>query len=109
MNALATTTIAVLRHTTTNDYGDEVDADNTVATMLPAALTERQRTVTNPVDGNPRVVRHTTARVRADADVRKGDRVRDERTGAIYLVGATYQVTNPAISSDLTLELTRTN
>lgn len=106
--ALATTTIAVLRGTATDAYGDEQDTDTPVATGIPASLTEQSRRVTTRDDPTPRIVRYAVARVAAGIDITDQDRVRDERTGAVYIVDAVSSMANPAVTPDLRLDLRRT-
>ena len=106
--AIATTTIAILRGTTTNAWGDEQDTGAPVHLGIPAALTEQTRRVTTRDDPTPRIVRYAVARVAAGTDVTDQDRVRDERTGAIYIVDAVSSMTNPALAADLRLDLRRT-
>jgi hypothetical protein len=106
--ALATTTLAVLRGTTTDAWGDEADTDTAVRTGIPAALTEQSRRVTTRDDPTPRIVRYAVARVAAGTDVTDQDRVRDERTGAVYIVDAVSSMANPAATADLRLDLRRT-
>ncbi|MFF7130395.1 hypothetical protein [Streptomyces sp. NPDC008240] len=108
MQAVATTRISILRGTTTDAYGDEQDTDTPVATGIPASLTEQSRRVTTRDDPTPRIVRYAIARVPARTDVTDQDRVRDERTGAIYSVDAVSSMANPAVTPDLRLDLRRT-
>lgn len=108
MQAIATTRITVLRGTTTDAFGDEQDTDTPVATDIPCALTEQTRRVTTRDDPTPRIIRYATARVPAGTDIRDEDRVRDQRTGAVYIVDAPSSMTNPALAVDLRLDLRRT-
>lgn len=108
MLALATTTLTVYRGTTTDTWGDEADTDTAVHTGIPASLTEQSRRVTTRDDPTPRIVRYAVARVTAGTDITDQDRVKDERTGAVYIVDAVSQMANPAVSSDLRLDLRRT-
>lgn len=108
MQAIATTTLTVLRGTTTDAYGDEQDTDTPVATGVIAALTEQSRRVTTRENPTPRIVRYAVARVPAGTDIRDQDRVRDERTGAVYIVEAPSSMANPAMAVDLRLDLRRT-
>ncbi|MEU3281596.1 hypothetical protein [Streptomyces antibioticus] len=108
MLALATTTLTVLRGTTTDAYGDEQDTDTPVHTGIPASLTEQSRRVTTRDDPTPRIVRYAVARVTAGTDITDQDRVRDERTGAVYIVEAVSSMANPAVAADLRLDLRRT-
>lgn len=108
MQAVATTSLTVLRGTTTDAYDDEQDTDTPHATGIPASLTEQSRRVTTRDDPTPRIVRYAIARVPAGTDINDQDRVRDERTGAVYIVDATSSMTNPAMAADLRLDLRRT-
>jgi len=108
MQAIATTTVSILRGTTTDAFGDEQDTDTAIATGVPASLTEQSRRVTTRDDPTPRIVRYAVARVVAGTDVTDQDRVRDERTGAIYIVDAVSSMANPAVAADLRLDLRRT-
>lgn len=108
MNATATTTVSVLRGTTTDDYGDPVDSNTAVATGIPASIIEQRQTVTTADDPNPRVVRTYTGRVSAGTDIRTGDRIKDERTTYVYIVDQFSQVSSPVLTNDLRLDLRRT-
>ncbi|MGY6019590.1 hypothetical protein [Streptomyces spinosirectus] len=108
MIALATTTLTVLRGTTTNSDGDEVDTDTPVHTGIRAALTEQTRRVTTRDDPTPRIVRYAVGRVTAGTDITDQDRLRDERTGAVYIVEAVSAMNSAAVASDLRLDLRRT-
>lgn len=108
MLAVATTTLTVYRGTTTDGYGDEQDTDTPIYTGIVASLTEQSRRVTTRDDPTPRIVRYAVARVTAGTDITDQDRVLDERTGAVYIVDAVSQMANPAVASDLRLDLRRT-
>lgn len=108
MIAAATTTIAVLRGTSTDGYGDEIDTDTPVRTGIPASLIEQTRRVTTRDDPTPRIVRYAVGRVTAGADITDQDRVRDERTGAVYIVDAVSSMNSAAVAADLRLDLRRT-
>jgi hypothetical protein len=108
MQAVATTSISILRGVTTDAYGDEQDTDTPVHTGIPASLTEQTRRVTTRDDPVPRIVRYAVARVTAGTDVTDQDRIRDERTGAVYIVEAVSSMANPAAAADLRLDLRRT-
>lgn len=108
MQAIATTLVTILRGTTTDAYGDEQDTNTPVATGIPASLTEQSRRVTTRNDPTPRIVRYAVARVPAATDVTDQDRIRDERTGAVYIVDATSSMANPAAAPDIRLDLRRT-
>src|SRR5690242_6493591 len=104
MQAVATTTLSILRGTTTDAYGDERDTNTPIATGVPASLTEQSRRVTTRDDPTPRIVRYAVARVPARTDINDQDRVRDERTGAIYIVDAVSGMANPVFEVDRRLD-----
>ena len=106
--AIATTALTVLRGTTTDAYGDAQDTSTVLRTGIPASLTEQSRRVTTRDNPTPRIVRYAVARVAAGTDVTDQDRVRDERTGAVYIVEAVSSMANPAVTPDLRLDLRRT-
>jgi hypothetical protein len=106
--ATATTTLTVYRGTTTDGYGDEQDTDTAVHTGIPASLVEQTRRVTSRDDPTPRIVRYTVGRVTAGTDITDQDRVRDERTGAVYIVDAVSSMNSAAAAADLRLDLRRT-
>lgn len=108
MLARATTTLSVLRGTSTDGYGDEVDTDTIVATGIPASLVEQTRRVTSRDDPTPRIVRYAVGRVTAGTDITDQDRLRDERTGDTYIVDAVSSMNSAAIAADLRLDLRRT-
>lgn len=108
MIARATTTLSVLRGTSTDAFGDEVDSNTAVATGIPASLTEQTRRVTTRDDPTPRVIRYSVARVTAGTDITDQDRVMDERTGAVYIVDAVSSMNSAAVAADLRLDLRRT-
>lgn len=108
MLSVATTTLTVYRGTSTDVYGDEVDNDTIAASGIPASLVEQTRRVTTRDDPTPRIVRSATGRVTAGTDITDQDRVKDERTGAVYIVDAVSSMTNAAVAADLRLDLRRT-
>jgi len=86
-----------------NEYGDELPANTTVETGVPAAISEglgttgasqhTQRTF-EPTEMRGGVVETYTVRLRPGTDVREEDRLVDERTGAVYQALAVYTPPN---------------
>lgn len=100
---LPTTRVDVLRGTTVNDYGDEVDVDTPVARGVPAAVAEARSTVgaapqqTNlPASARGGVVERFMIRLRPGTVVYELDRLVDQRNGAVYQVTAVYNPQGPA-------------
>jgi hypothetical protein len=106
--ARATTTVSVLRGTTTDAYGDEQDTSTVVATGIRASLVEQNRRVTTRDDPTPRIVRYTVGRVTAGTDITDQDRLRDDKTGAVYIVDAVSSMNSAATAADMRLDLRRT-
>ncbi len=104
-----TTTISILRGTTTNAAGDTVDTKTPIYTGIPASIMERSRTGINEVSQDARVYRYTTGRVAAGTDIRDTDRVLDETTGKIYAVAAVSVLGSPVHVPDMRLDLTYVN
>ena len=85
---LATTRGAIIRGTTENEFGDEVDAAAPVAGFddFPLAIIERNRTVFDQAASSWRTVHYLTGRLPANVPVLPGDRIRDNATGVIYAI-----------------------
>ena len=84
--------VSVLRGTTVNWAGDEVDADVPVIEHLPATLVETGRKTQDPSSPTPRTIREITLRVPYWSHLTDSDRVYDETTGDTYIV---ISVTRP--------------
>lgn len=108
MRALANTTISVLRGTTTDEFGDVKDGSTAVHTGIPASLIEQSRQAYTPDSTTPRVVRTSVCRVGPDKDVLEDDRIKDEKTGAIYIVLSVSQPGGHGMKNDLRIDLKRT-
>ncbi|MFG3051901.1 hypothetical protein ACGFZP_13250 [Kitasatospora sp. NPDC048239] len=106
---IATTTVTVLRGTSSDPYNDDVDlpveAGADAQTRIPASLIEGSRTITTPNNPTPRVVRYAVARVRPGTDVTEEDRLRDDRTGRIYEITAVTQPSAVGFTPMLRLDL----
>lgn len=107
--AVATTTVSVLRGTTTDPYGDVMDSDTPIVTGLPISIIEQRRKVFTADNPDPRTVRYITGRVGSGTDIRVNDRLKDERTGYVYAVDEIGDPMNPVIATDIQLDLKRTS
>ncbi len=105
MYAIPTTTVSVLRGTTTDDYGDTVTADTVTASAVPFSLLEQRRTVFTPEDNQLRQIGYFTGRAPGDTDIRQGDRIRDERAGGVYFVDSVTRVQSPVTMNDVRCDL----
>lgn len=84
--------VSILRGTTTNWAGDEVDANVPVIEHLPATLIETGHKTQDPSSPTPRTIREITLRLPYWSGVTDSDRILDERTGDTYMV---ISVTRP--------------
>lgn len=110
---IATTWVTVLRGTSTDPFGDQIDlpseAGGDALTRIPASLIEVSRSIKTPNSPTPRIVRYATARVRPGTDVTVDDRLRDETTGRIYAIAAVTQPAAIGFTPPLRLDLTLIN
>ena len=86
------TTASILRGTTSNQYGDQIDSNEPIITSLPVTLIETGKTVQDPSTPTPRTIRDVKCIVPEWAGLLNTDRIMDERTGDIYIV---ISVTRP--------------
>lgn len=107
MRAIPTTTVSILRGTTTDAYGDPVDGTTVAASGVLASLLEQRVGVTTGADDRVQQLRAITGRLPAGTDVEEGDRIRDERTGEIYVIDNVSRVQNPVVMADTRVDLRR--
>lgn len=107
MSFLATTKVSILRGTVLGPYGDELDSDAVVATGVPASILERPVTGARPVGGREDTPRTYALRVWRNVELRKNDRIRDERTGVTYSVTTDAPSTNPVGLGSVRADLQR--
>lgn len=88
----ANTTASVLRGTTSNQFGDVIDASTPVITGLPVTLIETGKSVQDPSTPTPRTIRQIYASVPEWAGITSSDRLMDESTGDVYII---ISVTKP--------------
>jgi hypothetical protein len=102
-----TTTVSVLRGTTTDGYGDETDAGTVVVAGVAAAIQERFRTVYGRGSDQDRIVRYSACRVPFGTDVRDDDRIRDDATSVVYAIDELHSNTSPVHPADVVMRLRR--
>ena len=84
--------ISLLRGTTTNQFGDQVDSNVPYITDLPATLIETGKSVQDPSTPTPRTIRQITCIVPQWAGVLNTDRILDQTTQDTYII---ISVTKP--------------
>lgn len=105
MYSRSTTTVDILRGTSQDDYGDDIDNDNVVASGRPASIIEQKGYSQPEVTTQPRNFRYARCRMNSNEDVRTNDRIRDNRTGWIWTITNVSGLQNPFISQDLRIDL----
>lgn len=108
---LATTRAAIFRGTTTDVFGQDVDAEVSPPGLdnFPAAIVERSVDIFDPADGTLRSVRKLTGRIPANIALQDGDRLKDLHTGIIYIIDEDErQPRSISGRSSVTLSLRRT-
>lgn len=105
MYTVATTTISILRGTSTDIYGDTTDTATVAASGIPASILEQRKTTFTPADNRVQQIGFFTGRVSQLVDVRIGDRILDERTGTIYVLDNISTVSSPVLGNDSRLDL----
>lgn len=89
MSFLATTRGALLRGSTTDALGDEIDTNGVPVVGFedfPLSLIERMTREQDPATNLWRTVRYFAGRVPSNLPVDDGDRIRDNRDGAVYAI-----------------------
>jgi hypothetical protein len=104
-----TTVVDVLRGTTTNEYGDTIDANTVAISGLPMSIIEQSRKVYGPNVSQDRVVRTHKGRAAKGSGLLKGDRLRDRNGGQVYVIAEVYQQANPYWSQPQSCDLIVTN
>lgn len=109
---VATTRAALLRGTTTDDLGDEVDTTTIVPGFedFPVSIIEKDGHEFDQASATWRSVRKLIGRVPANVPVDEGDRIKDLRDGKIYALD-NFRRTARGISgrSSVTMNLRRTS
>jgi len=107
--ATPTTIVDVLRGTSTDEFGDVVDLDTVAIPAVPASIIEQRQRPHQPRDGEDRNIRYFKGRVPRGTGITKGDRLRDTKTGSVYVVESVYQQANPFWAQDQSMDLVTTD
>lgn len=110
---VATTRAALLRGSTTDDLGDEVDTNTAPVPGFedfPISIIEKDATEFDQASTTWRSVRKLIGRVPANVPVYEGDRIKDLRDGKIYALD-NFRRTPRGLSgrSSVTMNLRRTD
>lgn len=85
MQELATTSVAVLRGESANEFGDETDSTTAAYAGIPASIVESSHVTTDPATQQPRTIRTITCVMPQWADVENTDRLQGP-DGTVYAV-----------------------
>ena len=109
---VATTRAALLRGSTTDDLGDEVDTTTIVPGFedFPVSIIEKDATEFDQASATWRSVQKLIGRAAADVPVDEGDRIKDLWDGRIYAVDNVRRTPRGHSGrSSVTMKLRRTN
>lgn len=107
MIATPTTTVTILGGTSTSPYGDEEDGTTEIAANVPCAIAEGVMRVATESDPQARAIRYFTGRLPHGTAVAGNQRLRDERTGDVYMIDSVMTPTNHALPMDVRVDLRR--
>jgi hypothetical protein len=105
MYALANCTASILRGSTEDEFGQQVDSNTVVTSGITAQITERGRTVQDTNTLTPRTVRDVRGIVPSGTDIRQGDQLRDDTNSRTYLVVEVIRPGNLGVTRDVELQL----
>jgi hypothetical protein len=107
MMGLSTGRYSVLRGSTTNEYGDEVDGDGVASSGIRGSVIEQTTQVFNPDDGRVATIRSLIGRFPSGSDIQDGDRIMDEKTKEVFVVASLARQNNVLVKSDIVADLTK--
>lgn len=90
-----------------NSRGDSAGTYTQISTGVPASITEDTKRTWDQATQTPRTVRVLSALIGSNTDIRKGDRLRDDTHGLLYVVKDVTQERSFAYTPDLELDLGR--
>lgn len=108
MNATPTHSMSVLGGAVTQSaLGDPVDNWTVIRAGVPMAVHTGRVEVATESETEPRTIRRYTARAPFWLTITAANRLRDDRTGEVYLVDTVVRNALAAIPQDLRLDLRR--
>lgn len=103
----STGSFKILRGTTTNASGDDIDADNIVARKVLLGLRPGATRSSSNVSGEPRTITAWRGSCKASVDLRSFDRIVNERTGATFLIEGVRELSSGSRRTGLKFEAHR--
>lgn len=86
MSVTMNTLVSIMRGQTADAYGDVVEVDNVVASDVPFSILETGSNATRPAEGRTDNVRNFSGRCSRAVDIRRDDRIRDQKTQRVYTI-----------------------
>lgn len=113
-NFRATTLVTVLRtlpETLTDEFGDPEDNETVASSGNPFSIIIQSKRQFLPSENRMTIVQTILARCRANVDVKETDRLKDERTGFLYMIESLIHPQDPmgAAAKSLTLKRVQTD
>lgn len=106
MIGLSTGRYSIIRGTTSlSTYGDEVQTDTVLKAGVIGSVIEKTRQNFDPQSSRIVTLRQLTGRFKNGTDIKDGDRVKDEKTGTVYLVNSVSHSTALVNKPDVVVEL----
>lgn len=97
-NFRPTTLVTVLRtspETLTDEFGDALDNETASSSGNPFSIIMQSKRQFLPSENRTTIVQTILARCRANVDVKETDRLKDERTGFLYMIESLVQPQDP--------------
>lgn len=101
-----TTTVTVLAEETGEDaYGDPIDVYKAVRFNLPAHIWEESQLVNSPATGQATTVRTMKGVVSDATQLKSGERLKDENSGAVYVIEHVRILSSPFSGAPQQIEM----
>lgn len=101
------TKVDIYRGSNLLDPDEEVDYSTAVASNVEALIQEQQQTTSNKSSTQPRALRQAYGRVLTSVGVRRQDRLKDNNSGAVWVVEEVLNNGNAMVAMGTRLLLTR--
>jgi hypothetical protein len=105
-----TTTVSILQtdpDDLVDEFGDPMDNEAVAASGIPMSIIIQSSRQFLPSENRMTIVHQITARVRANVPVNETSRIKDERTGEIYMIEQLVHPQDPFGSAAIRLVLRR--
>lgn len=97
-NFRPTTYVTILRTSPSNltdEFGDPLDNESVASTGNPFSITQQSQRQWLPAENRTTIINNIAARCRGNVDVKNTDRLRDERTGQLYMIESIVHPQDP--------------